>query len=232
MKELLLSATMVAALVLPAFAQVEPLPDSILGGWCLLPVGSTGRLGNILLYQREESQDECHTSWLHFTKDGYYGQDGNSGPSETCTVTAIKADIPDHYAIWSRCYNYDDKESTWLDKIVVYFSKDALFIKNMNICLQYEDTVTLTGTITMRKAEFVGHPSDGLPYAVLTLDNPICVSGRNEETENDVTAISLGRERTYPHKFQATVTGRIWHAFTLWHRMGPVMMEVLQIKKR
>jgi hypothetical protein len=79
MKELLLSATMVAALVLPASAQVEPLPDSILGGWCFLPVGSTGTMGNILLYQREESQDECHTSWLHFTKDGYYGQDGNRG---------------------------------------------------------------------------------------------------------------------------------------------------------
>jgi Domain of unknown function (DUF4431) len=97
-------------------------------------------------------------------------------------------------------------------------------------CLQYEDTVSLTGTITMRKAEVIGHPSDGRSYAVLTLDNPICVSGPDEETENGVTVLSLGGgKRTWPHR--ATVIGKLSHAQSIWHRT-PVLMEIIQIKKQ
>jgi Domain of unknown function (DUF4431) len=113
-------------------------------------------------------------------------------------------------------------------------------------CLQYDDTVSLTGTITMHKTNLGGEmPSiEGRPYAVLKLDKPICVSGPDEETENDVTVLALGYERTWrhrilslggkrtwPHKLRATVTGKLWHGFNLYHRT-PVLMEAIQIKKR
>jgi hypothetical protein len=105
-------------------------------------------------------------------------------------------------------------------------------VPNDPSCLRLEDTVSLTGTVIMHKAEVVGHPSDRLLYALLKLDKPVCVSGSDDwEDENDVTVISLGMGHTWKHKFRATVTGRIWHAWNIWHRGSPVMMEVKQVKK-
>ena len=99
-------------------------------------------------------------------------------------------------------------------------------------CLELDKTYSLTGIITMHKAEVVGHPSDGRRYAVLNLINPICVSGDDENyPEDNVTVISLGGgNRTWPYKRQVIVTGKISHGQTLWHRYR-ILMDVEQIKR-
>jgi len=62
-------------------------------------------------------------------------------------------------------------------------------------CLLYNKPATLVGTISMHKTHYDPRdfPSFAIsrPYAVLTLDNPICASGPDDEHEYGVFALHI-----------------------------------------
>jgi hypothetical protein len=100
-------------------------------------------------------------------------------------------------------------------------------------CLQYGKTVTLSGTMSMHKANFRNVvPWRDFRYAVLTLDTPICAAGDDEETERGVRNLHVFEEekcdhRTWPRGAKAQISGVLWHANTVAHQT-PVLITPQQ----
>jgi hypothetical protein len=102
-------------------------------------------------------------------------------------------------------------------------------------CLQYDKPVALTGTMSMHKTKYgtdMPASASGRPYAVLTLDTPICASGPDEKTEDSVMALHIidTCRRAWPRGSRARISGDLFHANTV-HHQTPVLIFAKQVKR-
>ena len=102
-------------------------------------------------------------------------------------------------------------------------------------CLQYDKPATLTGTMSMHKTNYgtdMPASASRRPYAVLTLDSPICVAGPNEDTEGKVMALHIidTCNRAWPRGSRARISGDLFHANTVNHQTR-VLIFARQVKR-
>jgi hypothetical protein len=104
-------------------------------------------------------------------------------------------------------------------------------------CLAYDETVTLTGTVLLRKIDYKKGddmpPEGSVSFPLLVLDQPICL--RPGGDEHDVAEsmewtlhISDTCSRGWPASSRVRVTGTLFHHFN-WHHHSKVLIVAKQI---
>jgi hypothetical protein len=96
----------------------------------------------------------------------------------------------------------------------------------------YEQPVTLTGTVLVRKIDY-GKTDDAprsVPFPLLVLDQPICTWGPDGESEFLQWALHIADKcaRVWPTVSRGRVIGTLYHAQN-WHHHSQVLILVKQI---
>ena len=106
---------------------------------------------------------------------------------------------------------------------------------NYEGCLEYNNPVTLTGTVLLRKTDYRKDdmPPEGIvSFPLLVLDQPICLRPRDDidvaESMEWTLHISDACSRTWPVSSRVRVTGWLFHLFN-WHHHSKVLIVANQI---
>jgi hypothetical protein len=105
-------------------------------------------------------------------------------------------------------------------------------------CLAYNKPVTLTGTVLLRKIHYENNddapPQGSIPFALLVLDQPICMRPSDEIdiAENMEWALHIADacSRVWPTISRVKVTGTLYHAHN-WHHHSRVLILAKQIQR-
>ena len=103
-------------------------------------------------------------------------------------------------------------------------------------CLAYDKTVTLIGTVLLRKIDYKKKdymlPEGSVSFPLLVLDQPICLRPRDDidvaESMEWTLHISDACSRTWPVSSRVRVTGTLFHLFN-WHHHSKVLVLAKEI---
>jgi hypothetical protein len=103
-------------------------------------------------------------------------------------------------------------------------------------CLAYNKTVTLTGTVLLRKIDYKTReampPEGSVSFPLLVLDQPICLRPLDDidvaESMEWALHIADTCSRAWPVSSRVRVTGTLYHAQT-WHHYSKVLIAAKEI---